>query len=86
MAICNQKIVGGIWGSVRYREFLEIDIEADKAYQQRGIVRQKTMRFCTDCMMHDIVPHWDCMKDYREESVWQNWLSITGILKPFLIL
>ncbi len=62
VAVCQDKVIGVIFGSARYENVITIDIEVDEVYRKKGIgaVLAKTM--VNQCAKEGLVLQWDCIE------------------------
>ena len=65
VAIKDNKIVGIIFGSARYENYIPIDIEVLEEHRGKGIAKALTAFFVKQCQKSDLVPHWDCVESNK---------------------
>ncbi len=62
IAIYEKKVVGMIFGSAKFQQYIVVDIEVDEAHRRKGIGRRLTQEFVNDCIDDQMVVQWDCVE------------------------
>ena len=65
IAVKDNEIVGIIFGSGRYENYIPIDIEVLKEHRKRGVAKALTSAFVKHCLNCNLVPHWDCVESNK---------------------
>lgn len=62
VAVKDKKMIGIIFGSARYLDYVAIDIEVDKKYRRMGIAENLTKYFLKECQLKKLIAQWDCVE------------------------
>lgn len=65
IAVKDNVIVGIVFGSGRYENYIPIDIEVLKEHRKRGVAKALTNAFVKHCLKCNLVPHWDCVESNK---------------------
>lgn len=66
VAMIGNEIVGIIFGSSRYKEVIDVDIEVLENYRKQGIASQLTAAFVNECIEQGMIVQWDCTESNEE--------------------
>lgn len=62
VAVKDNKMIGIIFGSAKYLDYLAIDIEVGKEYRRKGIAEKLTKYFIEECQNKRLIAQWDCVE------------------------
>lgn len=58
----KNRIVSTIVGTARFDDVIDIDIETEEPYWNRGLAKLLTGYFVDECMNRGLLPQWDCVE------------------------
>lgn len=77
VAMENQCIIGIIFGSARYEEYIVVDIEVVRSYQNQGIASKLSEIFIRNCVQKGITVQWDHTESNKRSQALAKKLGFT---------
>ena len=62
VALKGKRVIGVIFGSARYLNVIDVDIEVLEDYRSKGIAKELTTQFVNSCVRRGCVVQWDCVE------------------------
>lgn len=62
VAVNDKETVGVIFGSARFKNVIDIDIEVLVEHRNKGIAKRLTTYFVNACIKKDCIAQWDCVE------------------------